>query len=280
MAKEFENDFYNELRNGVIVDEPEANKPVDKLDELIAKKEQLLKTLEEMKANVIVDPRAIKKLEKEIKDIEKAIETGSMETPSEETLISEEVKEEEDKEIEEAHKKEEEKVEEAVIQENEEQIVVENEKSEQLREQYKEALDKLYAHKIKSIEEAKQKGALVTSRESFNIELDLEEDMYRLRTEYMAMGFDDPFKARRTELRNKEKEAAEPIQRELREKARLFREYELELDRLAQEEQELREELMDPELKSERKEQIEKELGEIQEKRSGKNRFRTTISSY
>lgn len=264
MAKEFDNDFFKHLQDSVVKEEPKKENK-EKLDDLIAKREQLLRTLEEMKSNVIVDPNAVEEIEKEIRALDKAIEAGKIEAPSEEKIESEEKTAKEIKEAEEHEKKKAE--EEAVVEENDEQVVEENERSEQLREQYKEALEKLYAHKIKSIEEAKQKGALITSRDSFNIELKLEEEVYRLRDEYMAMGFDDPFKARRTELIAKEKNAKEPMELALREKARKYREYEEELARMDKEEQEIREQLLDPELSSEKIAALNDDLEQLSAKR-------------
>jgi len=268
MAKEFENEFFQELENAVVKDEPEVKTENDKLADLIARKEQLERTLEEMKANVIVDPRAVKKIEKEIKDLEKAIEAGKLEAPTEAEIETDEETKEEEKEVKETEEQEQEEVEEeAVIVEEEEQVVEEQGRDEILKEKYYEALVALYEHRINSIEIAKEQGSLVTSRESFEREMVMEEEMYRLREEYMAMGYEDPFKEKRTELIAKERDAKEPIELELREKARKFREYQEELARMDREEKEIHEDLLNPDISSVRMEELNKRLEELGEKR-------------
>lgn len=264
MAKEFDNDFYKELQNGVIKEQPKANSKQDKIDELISKREQLLKTLEEIKANVIVDPKTVKKLEKEIKDLEKAIEEGKMETQIDEDI--EKDKELEEKETEEAIEKDEEELEETAIEDDEEQME-EKQRSDILKEQYEEALIALYEHRINSIELAKRQGSLMISKDAFERDMVLEEEMYRLRNEYLAMGFEDPFKEKRTEYIEKEKNAKEEIEKTLSEKAEKFREFQEEFERIDKEEQEIRDELLNRDISSARIEELNNNLEELSAKR-------------
>jgi len=271
MAKEFENEFFKELQNSVVKDEPEERKVGDKLEDLISRKEQLERTLEEMKANVIVDPREVKKIEKAIKDLEKAIESGRMDAPTEAEIETDKEAKEEEEEIkkEEEQKEEQQTQEEEVIKEEEEQIVEKQERSEILKEEYYAALVALYDYRIGNIELAKKQRDFVTSRESFEKEMMLEDEMYKLREEYMAMGFEDPFKAKRTELIAAERDAKEPIELALREKARKFRLLQEEITRMDKEENEIHQELLNPDISSVRMDELNKRLEELGEKRKG-----------
>mgnify|MGYP003304206025 CR=1 FL=1 len=87
--------------------------------------------------------------------------------------------------------------------------------------------------------------------------------MYRLRNNYMKLGYDDPFKEERTKLIEKEKKAKEPIELEFREKARKFREYEIELARINKAEQEIQDKLSGKKNTSEEREELNARLDEL-----------------
>lgn len=277
MAKEFDNDFYTELQNGVVKLEAEKKHIESKLEELEEKREQIIKAIEEMKANVVVDPKAVKKLEKELRAVEKAIEEGNLEVKEEieqEVENEEKTKESGEQEVEEKNKEQEENTEENTKKQDEENVVKEewSEKEEEnrddiVKEQYHEALIALYEHRINSIETAKKQGGLLVSDEAFKKELILEKEMYRLRNNYMNLGYEDPFKEERTKLIEKEKKAKEHIELEFRENARKFREYEIELARINKAEQEIQEELLDRNISSEKISELNARLDELGAKR-------------
>lgn len=277
MAKEFESDFYTELQSQVVKIEPEKKKSGSKLEELVERSEQLIKEIKEKEANVVVDPKDVKKLKKELRAVEKAIEEGNLEVTEEieqEVENEEKTKESEEQEVEEKNKEQEENTEENTKKQDEENVVKEelNEKEEEnrddiVKEQYHEALIALYEHRINSVEIAKKQGSLLVSDEAFKRELILEKEMYRLRNNYMNLGYEDPFKEERTKLIEKEKKAKEPIELEFREKARKFREYEIELARINKSEQEIQEELLDRNISSEKISELNARLDELGAKR-------------
>lgn len=231
MAKEFKNDFYTELESQVIGSENNNKGKKDKLDDLKELREQLIIALDEAHNNGVGDPKVI---EDKLKEVERAIEEGELEI----TLETDEAK----LEVEADKAEEQEQIVEEKIETNNSEIEEEN-RDDKLKEQYHEALVALHSHRIDSIERAKELGSLLVSDEAFKEEVELEEKMYRLRDEYMSLGHEDLYKEERDKFRAEEQKAKEDIEIELREMARKFKEYEIELARINKAIQEITEEL-------------------------------------
>ncbi len=265
-SKDFKDEFFTQLKNEVVPEEPiVTDEKTDKLAELLSKKEQLSRTLDEE-----ADPVKKMILKSELSDLEEEIaKTKSGEELGEKDSAEENL----DEEVKEAEKKEEAKTE--VDEQNkdltktaEEEKAQIQAKSAALREQYYASMLNLYNYRLANIETAKLDKQLVTTRESFEKEMVMEAEMYRLRDEYMALGNEDPFKEKRTELIEQERAAKEPIERELRERARKFKETEQEIAKLDKREKEINERLMNPEVSSVEMERLNKELEEIGNKRT------------
>lgn len=268
-SKDFKDEFFEQLKNEVVPQEPEmADKKTGKLADLLARKEQLSRALDE-------ETDSIKKmtLRSEIADIESKIAEaqgleGLDEKDSAEANMDKDAKEKEDAEKKETQVKTEQDEQNRDLARAEEEKAQISAQSAALREQYYAAMVGLYNYRITNIEAAKFDKQLVTTRESFEKEMVMEAEMYRLRDEYMNLGNEDPFKEKRTELIEQERVAKEPIERELRERARKFKETETEISKLDKREKEINERLMNPEVSSVEMERLNKELEEIGEKRT------------
>ena len=230
MAKEFKNDFYTELQSQVIGSENNNKGKKDKLDDLKELREQLIIELDEAHKNGVGDPKVI---EGELEKVEGDIKEGELEI----TLETDETK----LEVEADKAEEQEQIVEEIETNNSE--IEEENRDDIVKEQYHEALVALHSHRINSIERAKELGSLLVEDEDFKKELVLEKEMYRLRDEYMSLGHEDPYKEERDKFRAEEQKAKEDIELKLREMARKFKEYEIELARINKAIQEITEEL-------------------------------------
>ena len=263
-SQEFKDKFFQQLKKSVIPGEPIAESAgADKLSELLLRKEQLQKDLAAQKKIKNGDLDKQGSLSKELAEVmKKLIELGFVE----EVVDSKET----DKNI----VKDDERNTKAEQEENlkdltngEEEKKQKIEKSNELKEKYYAALVALYNYKISNIEEAKGKESLVTTRESFEREVVMETEMYALREEYLSLGNEDPFVDKRTQLIEQEREAKEPIERELRERARKYKETEKQIANLDKREKEINKKLLSPDITSVEIENLNKELEEIGAKR-------------
>ena len=220
-SKDFKDDFFKQLKNSVIPTETEmGGNKTDKLADLLARKEQLARALDE-------ETDSIKKmtLRNEIAEVEAELgklkdEESLDEKESAEEDLDEDSKKDDDKKAKEAEEQD------ALSKEQQEREEAEKKQREArslaLREQYHEALVALYNHKVVSAEEAKMAKQLMTSKDAFNKELELEAELYRLRDEYLSLGNEDPYTELRTELIKKERMAVDPMEAVIRKDAREF----------------------------------------------------------
>lgn len=257
MAKEFEDKFFDELRDGVIDDRTDLEKRRDEL-------QQALEALEE---NVIKDPRAIEALKKELASVEKEINKEEAEKATEKGEVVGKGASEKDKD--EAVKEGEEKEEEIKDEKDlsaEEKEKKEKDEAEKLQA-YHDKLTALHEARMTSIERQKDKNDLVISDTDFETEMRLESEMYEARNAYMDLGKDDPYRSLRTEHIKQEKIAREQSEMALRNMAKRFYEIEDEIRKLDQREREIDEELLKDDLTDAQIEALTKEQQELGEKR-------------
>lgn len=260
MAKEFEDKFFEELRSGVVGSTP-AKSPLEE------RRDALKAAIEELESNVIKDPKQLEKLKKELVSLEKEIKKEDAEKAVESGEVVGEGAAEKDKD--EGVKEEEEKTAEAASEEPLIETEVDKEKEEKLRQAYYDAMIALHKKKMQTLE--KQKTAypfeLVSSDSDYEQELELEAKLYEARDAYMKLGKEDTYTEKRTELIRLEKDAKEPIEMELRNRAKRFREIEVKLKELDEREQEINKELLSDDITEGQIKALQKELGEIGEQR-------------
>ena len=255
MAKDFEDKFFEELRGGVIGNNSER-------EELIKRKDELEKAITEMESNVIIDPRMLEKLKKELAAINKKISEQEMDKAVEEGSIIAGTEETDKASVEEEAEK-------VNAEESPEDMEKHLEEEAQFKQAYYDAMMALHLKRMETISKQTQGGKIifVSSREDFEIELELEAQMYSARDNYMTLGKEDPYRELRTELIRKEKEAREPIERELREKARKYKLLEEELKKLDKEQSEIDEKLLDENITDVQRESLQKDAEELVTKR-------------
>lgn len=253
MAKEFEDKFFDELREGVIDNRTELEKRRDEL-------KQAIKALEE---NVIKDPKAIENLKKELAKVDKEINKEEAQKAVETGEVVGKGAAEQDKD--EKAKAAEEKEEEIKDEKNlsaEEKEKQEKDEAEKLQA-YHDKMVALHEARMASIKRQKDKGALVISEEDFNRELELEAEMYQARDAYMDLGKDDPYRELRTEYIKQEKEARDKNEMLLRNMSKRFYEIEQEIRKLDKREQEINEELLKDDITDSQIKALTKEQEEI-----------------
>ncbi len=222
-SQDFKDEFFTQLKNSVIPTETEmGGNKTDRLADLLARKEQLARALDEETDSIkkMTLRNEISEIDKEIAKVKGIDELDEKET-AEEDLDDDAKKADEDKakeaEEQDALAKEAKEREEAEKKQREARSLA-------LREQYHEALVALYNHKVVSAEEAKAAQLSMTSKEAFEKELELEAEMYRLRDEYLSLGNEDPYTELRTELIKKERMAVDPMESVIRRDAKEFAE--------------------------------------------------------
>ncbi len=258
MAKDFDNEFYNELRNRVVGAKTDLEK----------KKETLIRSIEELESNVVKDPMTLEKLKKELAAVEKQIKQQESEkavqsgdvigAKATEKDVDEEVKKEEEKE-----EKEEEIKDEKDINESEK----DKQQIEEAKQRYHDSIIALHQKRMESISKQKAINSLVITEEDFETEMRLEASMYECRETYLQYGKEDPYREKRTEFIKLEKEAREPMEMQLRNMAKRFNEIEQEIKKMDQREQEISKELLSEDINETQKEALTKELAELGEKR-------------
>ena len=266
-------DFNEVLKNGVVGYSEE--------DKLAEERAKLVNLLEEEKSNVIKDPSKIKRLEKQIEEIDKKINKLSKSQTEVEHEQDENMLDDEDKAVNEKEQKEEEEKkvdagDESIVPPSDEEKLPDEEDKEKgledlqaLKEAYYNALIAFYDKKKEVVRKQIEKGELVSSDADFAEELRLETELYSARDKYLELGKEDPYTQKRTELIEQDKESREPIEMELRNKAKKFRELEEEIRKIDKEERELNEKLLNPDLTEQEAEAIRKrqeELGSIRKR--------------
>ena len=125
----------------------------------------------------------------------------------------------------------------------------------------------MYKKRLETIMRQISEHKLISSKEDYALELELEAKMYEARDKYMELGKDDPYREMRTEYIRKEKEAKEPIERELRERSRKYKLLEEEIRKLDKEQQEIDKKLLNPNITETEVDDLNKRMDEIKEKR-------------
>lgn len=254
---EEKSEFEKTLEAGVV-----KEKTPTKSDELLFKREHLIKAIEEMENNVIKDPKSIKEAKKELTEVEKTIEQGELTAnakESDEKDKDEEVKRKENKEPEEQLKDD--------TDLGEEEKAKKEENKKQLQLTYHEAMTAMYEKRMTNIRRQLNNHEFLIPKEEYEQELILESKMYEARDAYLQLGKEDPYRAKRTELIAREKEAKEPIERELREKARKYKIYEEKTRQIDKEEQEINEKLLDTKITDTQTEELNKRMNVLGEDR-------------
>lgn len=241
-------------------------------DTLENKREKLLKEIEEMESNVIKDPRALENLKKELAAVEKQIKKEQSEKDVEQGNVVAEAEQDmdEDKKKEKKEEQEEEKKETVKDEQDlneKEQEEQAKEAAEQAKATYHKALVDLHELKIANIAKQISSHELVMNDSDYEQELKLEAEMYVARDAYLALGYEDPYTELRTEYIKKEKEAREPIELELRNRAKRYREIEEEIKKIDKREQEINDELLNKDLNETQIDALNKELEELGQKR-------------
>ena len=202
-------------------------------DALLSKREELRRALDEINTSVIKDPEKIKELEKELLEVQKAI--AEKEDIQEDVEKTPKDREQEDDEIKEEIKDEENL--------NEEERNEKEAKEAALKEAYYNAMVKLHAIKEENALRIKESGELVNTDEEYLHEIKAEDEMYKARDAYMALGKSDPYTAERQSLREQEKRLQKENLDLLNKKTKKFRELEVELSRLEKARREKEEEI-------------------------------------
>ena len=252
MAKEFENEFYDALKEQTISADERNNTDLEK------RKDELVALINEMESNVIKDPKALENAKKELVKVEEKIAAKKAKEAVEKGEVTQQdAKIDEDKSTKEAEEKE--KKEEI----KDEQSLNDKERAEELKFAYYESIMALHNKKMYTIEKQKAEGLLVSPEEDYNQELGLEAKMYEARDAYLAESKEDPYNAKRTELIKIEKEAKEEIEQELRNKAKRFNEIEKEIEEIDKREREINEELLKDTITDGQADKLNKELSEL-----------------
>lgn len=203
-------------------------------DSLIARREEIKRALEELNSSVIKDIQMIKDLEDELIEVEKAIKE------KENLKDNVEQNKEEEKEQEESEIKEEIKDEENL---NEQEKAEKEAKEAALKEAYYNAMVKLHAIKEENALRIQGSDNLVNTDEEYLQEIRAEDEMYKARDAYMALGKSDPYTAERQSLREQEKRLQKENLDLLNKKTKEYRELEIELSRLEKARHEKEEEI-------------------------------------
>ena len=297
MAKDFENEFYDELESKVAEKKIEqkplevmpmeekiqvlSELPLEEIKQAIStmsleeKRSILIGCIAALESNVIRDPRTIESLKKELASVEKqlmkqeqkeeimekAVETG-------EVTVAEEAEDQLEQEEKEQEEEEKEEKEEQLEEQKTEQEIPLNE--EELKQQYYDAMVALHEKRVQTIRKQlmTQPTTLVSEEADYKLELELEAKMYEARDAYMKLGKGDPFSETRTDMIRIEKEEREPIERELRNAAKRFKENEKKLKELDEEEQEINKMIEKENASDSTKKSGSKRLEEIAEERA------------
>ncbi|MBR6688885.1 MAG: hypothetical protein IKL68_02585 [Clostridia bacterium] len=266
-SQDFKDDFFKQLKNSVIPTEPEmGGNKTDRLADLLARKEQLARALDEETDSIkkMTLRNEIAEVEAEIGKIKGLDELDEQET-AEEDLDDDAKKADEDKakeaEEQDLAAKEQKEREEAEKKQREARSLA-------LREQYHEALVALYNHKVVSAEEAKAAQLSMISKDAFERELQLESEMYRLRDEYLSLGNEDPYTELRTELIKKERIAVDPMEAVIRKDAREFAKFQKEIVELDAQIAEIDRQIADEQMTEGVAEKLRQERVEIEAKKS------------
>jgi len=165
-----------------------------------------------------------------------------------------------------------------VIQQEEQQEAIKDEKdlnkkiqvqeaAEDLKTTYYNAMVALHEKRLATIQKQKSSNKLVSSDSDYEQELALEAELYRARDAYLQTGKQDPYTELRTQQIRQEKIAREQIELELRNKAKRYREIENEIREIDRREQEINEELLRENIDEMQIESLQKELQELGAKR-------------
>ncbi len=275
-SQDFKDDFFKQLKNSVIPTEPvEGGSKTGKLAELLSKKEQLSRALDE-------ETDSIKKmtLRNEIAEVEaelgKLKSTESLDEIDEaEADLDDDAKKDEDKKK--LSAEEQDAANREAAEREEEEKRQREARSLALREQYHEALVALYNHKVVSAEEAKMAEQLMTSKDAFAKELELEAEVYRLRDEYLSLGNEDPYTELRTELIKKERMAVDPMEAVIRKDAREFAELQRKIADLDARIAEIDRQIADDEMSEGVAEKLRHERVELEAKKSASLKRSTVL---
>lgn len=256
-----ENGFTKVLQNSV------EDGVLDNRTDLEKRRDELKKSIEELESNVIKDPRTLEKLKKELEAVEKQIKQEDMNKAVETGEVV--GKGAAEKDVDEQTKQEElnEAGENAKNNVSQEEATVSKEKEEELRQVYHDAMIALHEKRMQTISKQIENELLVSSNEDYELELKLESELYEARDAYLALGKEDPYREKRTELIKQEKNAREPIELELRNRAKRFREIEEEIKKIDKREQEINEQLLSKDINETQIAALNKELGELGVKR-------------
>lgn len=275
-SKDFKDEFFKQLKSSVIPTEPEAaGGKSDKLADLLSRKEQLARALDE-------ETDSIKKmtLRNEIAEVEaelgklKGVEAIDDIDGAEEDLDEDAKKADDKKKL---SAEEQEAANREAAEREEEEKRQREARSLALREQYHEALVALYNHKVVSAEEAKMAEQLMTSKDAFARELELEAEVYRLRDEYLSLGNEDPYTELRTELIKKERMAVDPMEAVIRKDAREFAELQRKIADIDARIAEIDRQIVDDEMSEGVAEKMRQERVELEAKKSASLKRSTAL---
>lgn len=264
MAKEFQDKFFEELKGGVIDDRT----PLER------RKAELQEAIDQMEADVIHDPKALDKLKKELASVEKQMKEESKKAVEQGNIVGKQATEQDvDKNVKEAEEKEEEIKDEKKLNEEKKDEVAE------AKQAYHDAMVALHEKRMQTIakQKSKSKVELVSDREDYEQELQLEAKLYAARDAYMKFGKEDPYTEKRTEHIKLEKEAREPIEMELRNRAKRFKEIEQQTKQIDKEEREINEKLIKGDLNETQYKEFQDRLVELGEKRTKLELERATV---
>ncbi len=219
MAKE--NEFVEGLQEQV------ADGVLDKRTDLKKQRDALVAAIAELESNAIKDPIAIKNLRKQLEEVEKKISQKK----SQKEEIANEEKSVEGKSVKEIE-------EEGKAKQNEEKTGDEPDREDSSTEKaYEDAMQQLHDFRIRMYNNQMKDGQnirLVSTREEFRQELELEKKKIALKTKYEAELGDkeNALKEKEEKLASEERQAKEPILREIRERSRKYAEAMVELHKV------------------------------------------------
>lgn len=254
---EKDNEFIENLQNSV------ADGVLDSRTELEKKRNEIQQAIEAMEANPIKDPRALETLKKELATVDKKIKKEQAEKAVENGDVVGEAASEKD--TDESVKKADAK---AGPESGQEPLTEEEkDKEAKLKQAYHDAMIVLHEKRMQTIARQKEAHELLASQEAYEYELRLEAQMYEARNAYLELGKEDPFTSKRTEFIKLEKDAREPIEMELRNRAKRFREIEEEIQKIDKRESEINAELMSSDINETQIAALQKEMRELGDRR-------------
>ena len=256
------NEFIETLQKGV-VDAAPAKSPLEE------RRQELLRAISEMEANVIKDPKSLETLRKELVAVEKELSEEMWKKSVELGDVAAKVEESEQKIDEKSEEDETKDQKQETNQKSEQEQVKTNE--EQLKQAYRAAIVEYYDCRMNTLKHQRATGKLLSSDSDHKKEEELELAMYKARKAYIATGQEDPYQKFRETHDYIDRQAHEPFEKAIREKTSRYREIEHEIEKIEKEISEINEELDNKDLSQRERVERTERIAEIEAKKTNLN---------